>query len=53
MFNNSKNKEFMHLLQNKEFITNIKKTKKPILISQLNSMINSNYNSKGSRGIFY
>ena len=25
----------MHLLQNKEFITNIKETKKPTLISQL------------------
>jgi len=48
MFNNSKNKEFMHLLKNKEFITNIKETKKPILISQLN-----NFNYKMKRGLFF
>ena len=48
MFNNSKNKEFIYLLKNKEFSKSIEKTKKKSLIAQLNDL-----NRKMKRGLFF
>ena len=48
IFNNSKNKEFIYLLKNKEFSKSIEKTKKKSLIAQLNDL-----NRKMKRGLFF